>query len=50
VKVINGDPRHSYHKPIITDVGKRKSSDWSQKLENIPKFGPDGWRKRIVIK
>lgn len=38
VKVINGDPRHSDHRPIIIDVGTRERREWIQQMESLPKF------------
>ena len=38
VRVTNGDPRHSDHRPIIIDVGSRDSREWSEHVEIVPKF------------
>jgi exonuclease III len=38
VQVVNGDPRHSNHIPIIVDVGSRERNEWNGNLEFIPKF------------
>ena len=38
VRVTNGDPRHSDHRPIIIDVGCRQSMDCLQEMQVMPKF------------
>jgi hypothetical protein len=38
VKVTNGDPRHSNHKPIIIDVGSNDSKVWCEQMHTLPKF------------
>ena len=38
VKITNGDPRHSDHRPIIIDVGSRERKDWCRQVEILPKF------------
>lgn len=38
VRVINGDPRHSDHRPIIIDVGTRERRGWAEQMESLPKF------------
>jgi len=38
VRVTNGDPRHSDHRPIIIDVGSRGHREWSEQVEILPKF------------
>jgi len=38
VKVTNGDPRHSDHRPIIIDVGRRECMAWGEQVEVLPKF------------
>jgi hypothetical protein len=32
VRVVNGDPRHSDHRPIIVDVGSRERKEWNGNL------------------
>ena len=38
VKVTNGDPRHSDHRPIIIDVGTRECMAWGEQVEVLTKF------------
>jgi len=38
VKVTNGDPRHSDHRPIIIDVGRRECMAWGEQVEVLTKF------------
>lgn len=38
VRVINGDPRHSDHRPIIVDVGDRELRRWGKPREVLRKF------------
>lgn len=38
VRVINGDPRHSDHRPIIVDPGAKEKVHWSKPLEVMKKF------------
>jgi len=38
VRVTNGDPRHSDHRPIIIDVGCREITDCLQQFQVMPKF------------
>ena len=38
VKITNGDPRHSDHRPIIIDVGSRGRREWCGQVEILPKF------------
>ncbi|XP_021304035.1 uncharacterized protein LOC110430565 [Sorghum bicolor] len=38
VRVTNGDPRHSDHRPIIIDVGCRQNMDCLQQMQIMPKF------------
>lgn len=38
VKVTNGDPRHSNHRPIIIDVGSNDSKVWCEQMHTLPKF------------
>lgn len=44
VRVTNGDPRHSNHRPIITDVGQRERMERSGHMHIFPKF-EDRWLK-----
>jgi hypothetical protein len=44
VRLVNGNPRHSYHRPIIVDVEGRERREWNGNLKFIPKF-EDKWRK-----
>ncbi|RLN08650.1 hypothetical protein C2845_PM11G28210 [Panicum miliaceum] len=38
VKVTNGDPRHSDHRPIIIEVGSREGREWRWQMQVLPKF------------
>jgi hypothetical protein len=38
VHVINGDPRHSDHWPIIVDPGAKEKIQWEKPLEVMRKF------------
>jgi hypothetical protein len=38
VRVTNGDPRHSDHRPIIIDVGPSERREWRRDREILPKF------------
>jgi hypothetical protein len=38
VRVINGDPRHSDHRPIIIDVGSGGRREWIGEADILPKF------------
>lgn len=38
VRVINGDPRHSDHRPIIVEPGVKEKSHWRKPLEVMKKF------------
>ncbi|EEC79287.1 hypothetical protein OsI_20089 [Oryza sativa Indica Group] len=38
VRVINGDPRHSDHRPVIVETGATKKQQWGQPLEIMQKF------------
>lgn len=38
VRVINGDPRHLVHRPIIVELGLEKKSHWREPLEIMKKF------------
>ena len=38
VRVTNGDPRHSDHRPVIVDVGDRVSKRWCQPMDVMRKF------------
>lgn len=38
VRVINGDPRHSDHRPIIVEPGAKEKTQWKMPLEVMWKF------------
>lgn len=38
VRVVNGDPRHSDHRPIIIDVGNKENNEWNGPMQVFPKF------------
>ena len=38
VRVINGDPRHSDHRPIIVELGGREKREWRKPMEIMKKF------------
>ena len=38
VRVINGDPRHSDHRPIILEPGVREKIHWREPLQVMKKF------------
>jgi hypothetical protein len=38
VRVVNGDPRHSDHRPIIIEVGNRDINDNNGQVHVLPKF------------
>lgn len=38
VRVINGDPRHSDHRPVIVEVGEREVRQWDGPREVLRKF------------
>lgn len=38
VRVINGDPRHSDHRPIIVEPGAKVKTQWKMPLEVMWKF------------
>jgi hypothetical protein len=38
VRVINGDPRHSDHSPIIVEPGAKEKTHWREPLEVMKKF------------
>ena len=38
MRVTNGDPRHSDHRPVIVDVGDRVSKRWCQTMDVMRKF------------
>jgi len=38
VRVLNGDPRHSDHRPIVVDLGERVSRGWRQPMDMLHKF------------
>ena len=38
VRVLNGDPRHSDHRPIVVYLGERVSRGWRQPMDMLHKF------------
>jgi hypothetical protein len=38
VRVANGDPRHSDHRPIIIDLGNKENSESNGPVQVLPKF------------
>jgi hypothetical protein len=37
-RVVNGDPRHSDHRPVIVDMGGRERKEWDKPMEIMKKF------------